>query len=317
MQTGTTERRKWGISSMANVSNQVSPQQWGGIFAIPSTPFDDQGELDHDSLRNLLDFTVACGAHGILYPAMVSEFFTLSEAERIRLSPLVVSQVAGRCPVVIGVSGVCTQAAVDLAQAAEAAGADAVMAMPPYIQRYSDDDVLRHFEAISRVVSVPIFIQNAGEWQPVSRALVLRIVHEIEHVHFVKEEVPPAHHNISALAALQDPEIWGLFGGHGGLHLLAELRRGATGNMPGSQFTDILVTIYNLYVGGAEAEAEALHRRLMPLIQHAGPQKEILVKRGIIRSAKTRAAQRPFDDQDRRERDRTWPELAAAFTYRN
>ncbi len=301
---------------MVVARNQVQPRDWRGIFAIPSTPFDEQAELDLDSLRNLLDFTVDCQAHGILYPAMVSEFFTLSEAERLMLTPIVVNQVAGRCPVVIGVSGVCTQSAVAFARAAEEAGADAVLAMPPYVQRYSDDDILRYFEAISKVVSVPIFIQNAGEWKPINHALLLRIVREVEHVHFIKEEVPPAHHNIGTLAKLHEPKIWGFFGGHGGLHMFTELRRGAAGNMPGSQFTDLLVQMWDLYDSGARAEAEGLHRRLMPLIQNAGPQKEVLVKRGVIRCARTRAAQRPYDDQDRRERDANWPELEAAFTYR-
>lgn len=295
----------------------AKPREWRGIFAIPPTPFDEQGELDIDGLRRVLDFTVACKAHGIVYPAMVSEVFTLSEAERLRLTPIVTRQVAGRCPVVIGVSGVCTQSAVEFARAAQEAGADAVLAMPPYVQRYSDDDILRYFEAISRAVSVPIFVQNAGEWKPMNHALLLRIVREVEHVHFIKEEVPPAHHHIGALAKLREPKIWGFFGGHGGLNLFAELRRGAAGNMPGSQFADLLVRMFDLYDGGAVAEAEALHRRLMPLIQNAGPQKEILVKRGIIRCAKTRALHhRPFDEQDRRERDAFWPELADTFVYR-
>lgn len=302
---------------MARVAQETRPQDWRGIFAIPPTPFDERAELDLDGLRRVLDFTVECKAHGIVYPAMVSEVFTLSDAERLLLTPIVTRQVAGCCPVVIGVSGVCTQSAVAFARAAQEAGADAVIAMPPYVQRYSDDDILRYFAAINAVVTVPIFVQNAGEWKPISHALLLRIAREIEHVHFIKEEVPPAHHHIGGLAQIKGPEVWGIFGGHGGLNLFAELRRGAAGNMPGSQFADLLVRMFDLYEGGSVAEAEAMHRRLMPLIQRAGPQKEVLVKRGVIRCARTRAMNnRPFDDQDRRERDAIWPELADAFIYR-
>lgn len=303
---------------MTRVEQGTRPQDWRGIFAIPPTPFDERAELDLDGLRRVLDFTVACQAHGIVYPAMVSEVFTLSDAERLLLTPIVTRQVAGRCPVVIGVSGVCTQSAVAFARAAQEAGADAVIAMPPYVQRYSDDDILRYFAAISAVVTVPIFVQNAGEWKPISHALLLRIAREIEHVHFIKEEVPPAHHHIGVLAQAKEPEVWGLFGGHGGLNLFPELRRGAAGNMPGSQFADLLVRMFDLYESGSVAEAEAMHRRLMPLIQNAGPQKEVLVKRGVIRCARTRAMNnRPFDAQDRRERDAFWPELADAFIYRD
>jgi dihydrodipicolinate synthase/N-acetylneuraminate lyase len=290
------------------------PHAWRGIFAIPPTPFDEQGELDLDGMRRVIDFTVECGAHGIVYPVMVSEFFVLSDAERAQLTPLVVRQAAGRCPVVIGVSAPCTQAAGALAQVAQEAGADAIIAMPPYLQRYSDDDVRRHFAALDAVVDVPIFVQNAGPWNPVGKELLLRLAREVEHIHFIKEEVPPAHHHIGAIAAAAEPEVWGIFGGGGGANLFGELRRGAAGNMPGSQFTDILARIFDLYAAGQEAAAVALHRRVMPLIERAGPPKEVLVKRGVIRCAKTRALpNRPFDDQDRRDRDAYWPELAAEF----
>jgi dihydrodipicolinate synthase/N-acetylneuraminate lyase len=292
------------------------PRAWRGIFAIPPTPFDEQGDLDLAALRRVIDFTVECGVHGIVYPVMVSEFFVLSEAERAQLTPIVVRQAAGRCPIVIGVSATCTQAAVALAQVAQAAGADAVIAMPPYLQRYSDDDVRRHFAALDAIVEVPIFVQNAGPWNPVGQAVLLRLARELEHVHFIKEEVPPAHQHIGAIAAAAEPAIWGIFGGGGAANLFGELRRGAAGNMPGAQFADILSHIFDLYAAGQEAEAVALHRRVMPLIERAGPPKEILVKRGVIRCARTRALQnRPFDDQDRRDRDAWWPELAAEFTW--
>jgi 4-hydroxy-tetrahydrodipicolinate synthase len=299
----------------AQSRRQADPRQWRGIFTIPQTPFDDDGELDLDGLRRTVDFSVECGAHGIVHPVMASEFFTLSDAERLAMIPIVVRQVAGRCPVVIGVSGVCTQSAVAFARAAQEAGADAVIAMPPYVQKYSTDGVTQYFAAIDAAASVPIFIQNAG-MAALTRDVLLKLAREIEHVHFVKEEVAPALQNISAVVEAREPNVWGVFGGGGGANLFSELRRGAAGNMPACMFTDILVRMFDLYESGRADEGEALHRRLMPLINRAGPAKEILVKRGVIRSAKTRAAiGGAFDQHDRRERDQFWPELAAAFTW--
>lgn len=297
------------------VQSVAEPRTWRGIFAIPPTPFDERGEVDLDSLRRAVEFCVECGAHGIVHPVMASEFFTLSDAERLAMMPVATRQVDGRRPVVIGVSGVCTQSAVTFAQGAREAGADAVIAMPPYIQRYRDDDILAHFAAISDAAQMPIFVQNAGAWQPVGREMLLRLAREVEHVHFIKEEVPPAHHHIGEIAAAREPEIWGIFGGAGCANLFGELRRGAVGNMPAAAFTDIFVRMFNLYESGAKREAEELHRRLMPLIERAGPQKELLIKRGVLRCAKTRAMGKPFDEQDRQERDAFWPELAAAFTW--
>ncbi len=304
-----------GRPSQPGRPDRRDPRTWRGIFVIPQTPFDDDGELDLEGLRRVVDFSVEAGAHGIVYPVMASEFFTLTDAERLRTIPLVVEQVAGRCPVVIGVAGVSTQAAVQFARAAQEAGADAVIAMPPYVQKYRDEEIVRYYAAIDRVVRVPIFIQNAG-LAALSRQLVLRLVREIDQIHFVKEEVAPAHHNIGALVAAGEPRLWGVFGGHGGQNLIQELRRGAAGNMPGAGFTDLLLRIFELWEAGRRAEAEQLHRRLAPLMARAGPMKEILVKRGVIASARTRGAGGPaFDDEDRRERDAFWPELAAEFTW--
>jgi dihydrodipicolinate synthase/N-acetylneuraminate lyase len=293
------------------------PRQWRGIFTIPATPFAEDGALDLDDLRRNVEFSVECGAHGIVHPVMASEFFVLSEAERLQMIPLVAQWVAGRCPVVIGVSGVSTQAAVPLARAARDAGADAVIAMPPYVQKYSDEDVLRYFAAISRAVKgLPIFVQNAG-MAAVGHDHLLKIVREVEGVHFVKEEVAPALVNMSRLIDVREPGIWGVFGGHGCQHLFSELRRGAVGNMPVNTFTDVFVRMFELWEAGQQQEAEALHRRLMPLITRSGPAKEALVRRGVIRSAKTRAASGAgFDSYDRAEVDTFWPELEAAFTWR-
>jgi dihydrodipicolinate synthase/N-acetylneuraminate lyase len=135
-------------------------------------------------------------------------------------------------------------------------------------------------------------------------------------VRFVKEEVPPALENLASLIQAREPNVWGVFGGHGCLELIEELKLGAAGNMPGAAFADIFARIFDLYESGQTEDAAALHRRVIPLIRKAGPVKESLVRRGVIRSARTRAADgRTLDAAARAERDRIWPDLAAEFTY--
>ena len=86
-----------------------------GVFTIPSTPFDERLEVDWEGLRRVVDFGVACGAHGIVWPVNASSFAVLSDEERLRGARVVVEQVAGRVPVVIGTQGVCTAHAAMLA----------------------------------------------------------------------------------------------------------------------------------------------------------------------------------------------------------
>lgn len=281
---------------------------WRGIFTIPVTPFDEQGELDLDALRRVVEFSCEQGAHGIVHPVMASEFFTLSDDERLRMIPIVVRQVNGRVPVVIGVAGVCTQSAVTFARAARDAGADAVIAMPPYVQKYAPDDVLRYYEAIARAFQGPVFIQNAG-LAALSRDQVLRILREVERVHYVKEEVPPAHHNIGALVRAGEPRLWGVFGGSGGNNMIAELSRGAAGNMPACHLTAILVRIFELWERSERDAARTLHWRVQPRMQKLGPAKRHLVRLGVLTCARTRAAGPAWDDEDEREAELAWTAL--------
>jgi 4-hydroxy-tetrahydrodipicolinate synthase len=294
--------------------------RWRGIFTIPVTPFGEDTEIDADSLRSQLDFCVEAGAAGIVHPVMASEFFTLTDEERLSMMPLVTRQVAGRIPVVLGVAATSTQGARRFAEAARDGGADAVIAMPPYVTRYSPDDVMRYFEAIAVAAGVPVFVQNAGV-AAMNAATLLKLVREVPGVHYVKEEVAPAHHNISRLVEANEPGLWGVFGGGGAQNLLDELRRGGAGNMPASQYTDVVSRVFSLWEAGREQEARELHTRLQPALQRerlagVASAKAALVKRGVIRCERTRGAGTPLDSYDRAELEAIWPQIEALFSWR-
>jgi 4-hydroxy-tetrahydrodipicolinate synthase len=251
---------------------------------------------------------------------MASEFFTLSDEERLQMMPVVTKQVAGRIPVVIGVAATSTQGARRLSAGARDAGADAVIAMPPYVTKFSPDDVMRYFEAIAREAQVPVFIQNAGV-ASMNVPTLVKILREVENVHYVKEEVAPAHHNIARLVETKEPNLWGVFGGGGCQNLIDELERGAAGNMPASQYTDVHSRIFNLWEEGKRDEARDMHTRMMPAMQRErlgglGSSKRVLVRRGVIKSARTRGAAGPHDDYDRTELDAIWRTIEPLFTWR-
>ena len=299
----------------------MSPSaHWRGIFTIPVTPFREDMELDLDGLRSELDFCVEAGAAGIVYPVMASEFFTLTDEERLQLMPVVTRQVAGRIPVVTGVAATSLQGARRFASAARDAGTDAVIAMPPYVTRFGPDDVQRYYEAIAREAQVPVFIQNAGV-AAMNVATLLRLVREVEGLHYVKEEVAPAHHNIARLVEAKEARLWGVFGGGGCQNLIDELQRGGAGNMPAAQYTDVHSRIFRLWEEGRRDEARDLHMRIMPAMQRerlagVASGKEVLVRRGVITCARTRGAGGPLDDYDRAEMDAIWPTIEPLFTWR-
>ena len=108
-----------------------------GIFTIPSTPFQKNGEIDIPSFQRTVEFCINCGAHGLVYPVNASEFTVLSDAERMLLSGVLVEQNAGRIPAIIGVAGVSKEVAAVFASHAREIGADGVIAMAPYINHVS------------------------------------------------------------------------------------------------------------------------------------------------------------------------------------
>lgn len=283
-------------------------KQWRGIFTIPSTPFSDTGALDLDSLRREVDFCIAAGAHGLVAPVNASEFWTLSDVERRTVAEVIVETAKNRLPVVIGVAGGSAPVAVEFARHAEGSGADAVIAMPPYVRVAPPNAIYDYFEALSRSISIPIFIQNhdAPAGTRMSPEFVARLVRDLDHVDYVKEETFPAGHAIEAEIALAGPKLKGVMGGIAGRYLMDEYRRGACGSMPACEATDVHVQVWKSLDGGESRRARDLFNRLLPLLNFEallpGVYKAILKRRGIISSDYLRShAGNPLDTGDHEE----------------
>ena len=284
-----------------------------GIVPILQTPFDDSGGLDLDSLRNLIEFCLRAGVHGVVIPANASEFFTLSDAERMRVAETTLAAVRGRVPVIVSANGVSSHAAVEFTRHAVAHGADGVMVLPPYVRRPGEAGVHAYYEAVAEAAGGrPVIVQNAEPplGTPLAIPSLVRLIERAPAIRYVKEEVTPGGHRMTALLRAAGERLGGVFGGINGIWLLGELDRGACGNMPNCALVDVQVRIYNLYREGHRDEAEALHLRLLPLLvlgsqYGVGFAKEVLWRRGVIRTNVARDPQAPrFDDYDAAEFER-------------
>ena len=112
-------------------------QPMRGVYPILVTPFDEEYQIDEDSLRNLVEFNLAAGVHG-LGIALGSEIFKFSESEREQLTQIVVDQVSGRVPVVVNSGASGTDLALHYSRMAEANGADAIMLIQVYLRGDQD-----------------------------------------------------------------------------------------------------------------------------------------------------------------------------------
>lgn len=280
-----------------------------GVYPILVTPFDESSRVDEESLRQLVEFNLVAGVHG-LGVALGSEVLKLSEAERVQVTHLVVDQVRGRVPVVINTGAAGTDLAVFYSRAAEENGADALMVMPPTFMPVGAAEIREYFQAISRAVHIPIFIQDTAS-APVSAGLAQQIAQECEHVRYIKVETPPTPVKV-ADAVAQAGGALTIFGGAGGNYLIEELRRGSVGTMPSCSQPEAFVLVWDLYHSGdVRGAREVFDRRIVPVNRVAAQtmgafyhvNKELLRRRGVIRTGVVRGPVAPLDELTRRELD--------------
>jgi len=288
----------------------MTEQTMRGVFPILVTPFDEQSRIDEESLRRLVDFNLASGAHG-LGIALGSEVFKLSEAERERVTRIVVDQAGGRAPVVVNSGAPGTDLAVYYSRRAEANGADALMLMPPSFMPAGPEEVVEYFQVVSTAVNIPIFIQDTSSAH-VPAALALRIAEKCGNVRYIKVESAPITSKVAAVVGAAGDRLV-VFGGAGGGYFIEEMRRGSQGTMPFPSQTEAFVRVWDLFQAGDEAGAQAVFNRLILPVNRLVDQgagifyavhKEILRRRGVIRTARAR---HPAPEMD----DRTASELAA------
>ena len=293
--------------------------QFRGVYAIPVTPFNDDLSVDWDSLRKCVEFSVEAGAHGIVVPVNASEGPFLTDTERKQVLQVAIEVVDGAVPVVGGVSGTSTTQSVDLTRNAAELGADSVMAMPP--NGATSSIMWDHFAAIAEAGQLPVWIQNnkppAGPIVPTD--MMVRMLNEVEHVDYVKEESNLPGQVMTELFEKAGGAIRGVMGGMGGRYLVDEYRRGSCGTMPAGHITDAHARLWDaLEAGGTDAdglqvvtdEARYIWERMIPSLNFefmfgANAYKAAYWRRGIIKTPKTRIpANKLLDKFDYEELDR-------------
>ncbi|AGP33678.1 dihydrodipicolinate synthase family protein [Sorangium cellulosum] len=131
-----------------------------GIVAYPITPFTEAGRVDEQLLGRIVDDMLAAGVHAIAPLGSTGVLPYLSDEEREAVTDLVVKRVAGRAPTLVGVSSLTTERTARHARYAERAGATAVMILPMSYWKLSDREIVAHFEAVAKAISVPIAVYN-------------------------------------------------------------------------------------------------------------------------------------------------------------
>lgn len=130
-----------------------------GAFVAIVTPFKD-GRVDETALRDLVEFQIANGSHGIVPCGTTGESATLAFEEHERVVEVVLEQVNGRVPVVAGTGSNNTAEAIRLTKHAKECGANGALMISPYYNKPTQEGLYRHFKAVAESVDIPIIVYN-------------------------------------------------------------------------------------------------------------------------------------------------------------
>lgn len=280
-----------------------------GVVPILVTPFHLDGSIDEESLASLIEFNIAAGVHG-LGVALGSEVFKFNEAERAQITRAVVKSVNRRVPVIINSGAAGTDLAVFYSTAAEAAGADALMVIPPSFMPASAEEIFDYYRAIDAAVGIPIILQDVPQG-PVPPGLALRIADACRNVKYIKVETQPVTSKVQSMASAVGDRLT-IFGGAGGSYFIEEMRRGAHGTMPFCSQPADFVAVWDAFQAGDEQTARLRFDATIMAVNRLGNQggdifyathKQLLVRRGIIRTALVRSPTTAIDAITQREID--------------
>ncbi|MDA6069482.1 dihydrodipicolinate synthase family protein [Flavobacterium sp. AC] len=159
-----------------------------GIIAYPITPFDKDEQVDIVLYKKLLERLIVAGSHAVAPLGSTGVMPYLTDQEKEAITEATIDQVKGRVPVLVGVSNLTTERTVYHAKFAEKAGANAVMIIPMSYWKLTDDEIVQHYDAVAKQISIPIMAYNnpATGGVDMSPALLKRLL-EIPNVTMIKE----------------------------------------------------------------------------------------------------------------------------------
>ncbi len=271
----------------------AEPSAPGGICAVLLMPYHENESIDFDTLAAEIDCVFSAGGDGIVI-AQASEILRMTGEERLELTERVPRMTSGRGTVTISVGAETERQACTYAEAAEKAGADAVMAIPPVTALLPEPALFCYYKAIHDSVSIPVVVQDPSGYlggRPMSVNFQARLRNELGPRICFKPEAHPIGPTVSKLQeALKNEAI--IFDGSGGLYLTDTFHRGIAGIMPGVDLIRAVIRIWNALKNGDEQTAYDIHARLAAIVLHEHAsldaylaiEKYLLLKQGIFRN---------------------------------
>jgi 4-hydroxy-tetrahydrodipicolinate synthase len=240
---------------------------WTGVGTALVTPFTASGDLDERAVRRLGRRQIDAGIHFLVPCGTTGENPTLTDAERIRVTELLVDEAAGRVPVLAGAGGYNTREVIQLAAEMQHAGAAGLLSVTPYYNKPTQEGLYRHYAAIAESTSLPIVVYNVPGRTGINvEPSTLARLADLPNIVGVKEASGNITQMCEVLRVVPDDFI--VLSGDDAitLPLMAIGGRGvisvASNEIPGE-----MVEMVEAAEGGDFARARAVHARILPLMQ--------------------------------------------------
>lgn len=236
----------------------------GSIVAM-ATPMHPDGQLDWESLDNLVEFHIKHGTDALLPMGTTGESATLNNEEHLEVVERVIQKADGRRPVIAGTGANSTSEAIELTQEAKRLGADACLLVTPYYNKPPQRGLIKHYEAVAAAVDVPQILYNVPGRSGVDMQndTVLALA-DIDQIIGIKDATGDVERGRRLIEALGDrmavysgddetaPELI-LAGGKGNISVTANVAPA------------LMHELCMLALDGRADETRALQERLMPL----------------------------------------------------
>lgn len=289
-----------------------------GVLPVLQTPFRPDGEIDFNELEREIHWLVDDGADGVV-TGMVTEVLRLSSEERDALTEVVCRSAASRgVPATISVGAESCHTAVRHARVAEAAGASALMAIPPIAVALGESELVGYYHAILDSTNLPLVVQDASGYvgRPMAVQTQATMLAQFGARVMFKPEAEPVGPRLSALREVTSGQAR-VFEGSGGRSLIDNFRRGIAGTMPGADIVWAIVGLWEALAGGDDDRAYAIHAPIVGLSamlagldSYLAVEKYLLQKQGIFTSTYCRGPVGfELDVETRSEVDRLFDRL--------
>lgn len=238
----------------------------GSMVAL-ITPMHSNGDVDWQSLANLIDWQIEQGTDVLVSVGTTGESATLSMQEHVDVIEFTMKQVGGRIPVIAGTGANNTVEAIDLTQHAKQAGADAVLLVVPYYNKPTQEGLYLHYKAIAEAVDIPQVLYNVPGRTVVDmqQATVERLA-DIENIIAIKDATGDVARGAKLIEAVKGRMIVLSGDDESALTLM---RHGAKGNISvtANVAPKIMSQIFGLALKGEFEQAEALNQKIAHLHQ--------------------------------------------------